>query len=146
MIDAFTDDDDSDWDSAISFGQSGPGMNQMGLPYTPMYGMYPGQYGQQGRQFLTPRQAKQLQLSQVWDGVWQSSTGSLLRIRQGYARLAYSKDVFQDFQIRFKGKELLLKDKKGNIKHYRYQLDDERLILADQSNNLLLFKKVQSYQ
>jgi len=146
MIDAFREADkgDEDWDDDISFGYSDQAMPLIGPYGAPMAGAYPNQFWQQGRQIISPRQAQQYKLSQTWDGIWKSSTGSLLYIKQGYARLYFSKDVFQDFQIRIKKQHLLLKEKQGGkINSYRYKLDNGRLVLTDKSNNLLLFKKIQ---
>ncbi len=135
------------------YGTMMPGM----MPGMPLNGV--GQYYQQGRNWM--RQPMQ---QDTWDGLeqtlpgasprlteektdtpegkWRGSNGEWLIIARGMFRLYISRDRYVEGDVRFVDRWISFRnDDNLTVKTYEYAVRDGRMILKDEDNNLLLFKR-----
>ena len=76
------------------------------------------------------------------DGIWELNKGGLLIIKADAARLYVSRERYQDYVIRYDDSRLWWRPHNGNrTSQYRYEVRDDRMVLADSKGNLILLRR-----
>ncbi len=77
------------------------------------------------------------------DGIWQLSKGGLLILKADAARLYVSRERYQDFVVRYDDSRMWWRPHNGNrTSQYRYEVRDGRMVLADETGQLLLLRRL----
>ncbi len=120
-----------------------PGSYMPGLPPGSMVGI-PGPYLPD--QSFIPGDAQSLyryQTASDLDGIWVGRSGEVVLVMYGYFRVYASAEVYRDGRYRIEADRLLMHDPESGITQaYEYRLDEGRMIMRDESGNILLFKKL----
>jgi hypothetical protein len=134
------------------------GMPAMGnWPMNPGYaqGMMPGggnAWGQAPQQWLNNAPVPQNQMQQ-WlgattapqgqlDGAWELNRGGLVVISGNRARFYLSLEQYQDYTIGYDQSHLWWTPANGTTQsRYRYKMQDDRMIIADDQDNYLLLRR-----
>jgi hypothetical protein len=110
----------------------------MGMPMgSPYPGMNPGAY----LQGVQPWAAQQTAPSAL-DGIWDLNRGGFVIIRGNRARFYASRDKFQDYVLGYDRDHLWWSPQSGGTQsRYRYRMQDDRMVLADSEQNVLLLRR-----
>lgn len=88
-----------------------------------------------------------LSRTQLLDGIWQGRRGDILMIRDGNARLfGYNHAFFETAEISLQPTRLEIKNLgSGLVRSYDYAYRDGRLVLRDQEDNMLLYRRLNRF-
>lgn len=112
----------------------------------------PGGFGNWAdpRQFTPNSMAPPYNWNSAWpgpgplDGEWEDPTGNILAVANGRFRISQSYDRYSEGYISLESDQLLsLRTRESNTKrYYEYAHQDGKLVLRDDSGNLLLFRRI----
>ena len=76
------------------------------------------------------------------DGSWISNTEVLLIIKNGFARIYWSRDQYQDYYLKTAPGQLFFKEADtGNVHAFEMAQKEDQLALRDSQRQLILFRK-----
>jgi hypothetical protein len=118
--------------SGIPGAQGMQGLSGMPQAFPPGLGQMPGWPSPQAAG------ADQTRL----DGIWELNKGGFVIIKGRHARLYLSREKFQDFIVGFDNTNLWWVPQNGGTQsRYRYRMQDDRMILADDKGGYLLLRR-----
>lgn len=76
------------------------------------------------------------------DGIWELNRGGIVIIRADAARLYVTRERFQDYLIRYDDTHFWWRPRDGSqFERYRYRMEEGRMVLANETGNLLLLRR-----